>query len=144
MADEITWSGLEGKYGYDYRLLQESLVSALYPANNLLQFLAQKSLAGFASDSERFPKEPTLAATSLTDGTDMSNTAYSPSQVTLTVGEVGLMLTLTDLARTSSFADISMYGTGAGKAVAKKLTGAARGSASSSRGCPGSRGPTAG
>jgi len=122
MADEITFAGLEGKYTYDYRLLRESIVDALYPANNLLQFLNQKSLAGFASDSERFPKEPTLAAAALTDGTDMANTAYSPSQVTLTVGEVGLMLTLTDLARTSSIADISFYGQGAGKAVLKKLT----------------------
>ncbi len=121
MADEITFSGLEGKYTYDYRLLQESIVDALYPANNLLQFLNQKSLAGFASDSERFPKEPTLAAAALTDGTDMSNTAYSPTQVTISVGEVGLLLTLTDLARTSSIADISLYGSGAGKAVMKKL-----------------------
>lgn len=123
MADEIKWSGLEGKYGYDYRLLQENLVDALYPANNLLQFLAQKSLVGFNSESERFPKEPTLAAAALTDGTDMSNTAYSPSSVTLTVGEVGLLLTLTDLARSSTFADTAMLGASAGKAVMKKLTG---------------------
>lgn len=122
MANEITFSGLEGKYTYDYRLLVESMVTALYPANNLLQFLRRSSISGFASDSERFPKEPTLAAAALTDGTDMSNTAYSPTQVTLTVGEVGIMLTLTDLARTSSIADQSRFGMGAGNAVAKKLT----------------------
>lgn len=123
MANEITWSSVEGIYGYDYNLMREALVDALYPANNLLQFLNQRSLQGVNSDSERFPKEPVLAAASVADGTDLTNTAYTPTQVTLTVGEVGIMMTLTDLARTSSFADIEMYGMGAGKAVLKKLTG---------------------
>lgn len=123
MAQEITWSSVEGIYGYDYNLMREALVDALYPANNLLQFLNQRSLQGVNSDSERFPKEPVLAAASVADGTDLTNTAYTPTQVTLTVGEVGIMMTLTDLARTSSFADIEMYGMGAGKAVLKKLTG---------------------
>lgn len=122
MANEITWSSVEGIYGYDYNLMRESLVDALYPANNLLQFLNQRSLVGVDSDSQRFPKEPVLAAAAVNDGTDLANTAYTPTQVTLTVGEIGIMMTLTDLARTSSFADIEMYGMGAGKAVLKKLT----------------------
>lgn len=122
MANEITWSVIEGDYGYDYRLLAESTVDALYEtAANILPYLNRKSLAGFPSDSERFPIAPTLAASAITDGSDLTNTAYNPTNVTLTVGEVGLMLTVTDLANTSSIHDLARFGREAGQAVGDKL-----------------------
>lgn len=122
MANEVTYSGLSGTYTYTYRLLRDSLIRALYETAALvLPFLDRKQLQGFASDSEKFPKAPSLSAAALTDGTDMSNTAYSPTSVTLTVGEVGLMLTLTDLARMSSITDFEQLGSEAGEAVAEKL-----------------------
>ena len=122
MADEITYSGLSGNYTYTYRLLRDSLIRALYEsAAMVLPFLDRKQLQGFASDSEKFPKAPSLAAAALTDGTDLTNTAYSPTSVTLTVGEVGLMLTLTDLARLSSITDFEQLGSEAGEAVGEKL-----------------------
>ena len=122
MAGEITYAGLSGVYSYTFRLLQDNLIRALYEnAGMVLPFLDRKELQGFASDSERFPKAPTLAAAALTDGNDLTNTAYTPTQVTLTVGEVGLMLTLTDLARLSSITDFEQLGSEAGEAVAEKL-----------------------
>lgn len=123
MADEITFSVLEGDYAYDYRLLRDSTIDALYEnAAKVMPWLRKKSIASFASDSERFPMPPTIAAAALTDGTDLSaNTAFNPTNVTLTVGEVGLKLTLTDLARMSSIHDVQHFGTEAGRAVAEKL-----------------------
>lgn len=122
MANEIVYSGLSGNYTYTFRLMRDSLIRALYEnAAAVLPFLDRKQLQGFASDSERFPKAPALAAAALTDGTDMANTAYTPTGVTLTVGEVGLMLTLTDLARLSSITDFEQLGSEAGEAVAEKL-----------------------
>lgn len=122
MPNEITYAGLSGNYTYTFRLLRDNLIEALYEtARNVLPFLNRKSIASFESDSERFPKAPALTAAALTDGTDMSNTAYSPTSVTLTVGEVGLMLTLTDLANLSSIADIELLAREAGMAVAEKL-----------------------
>lgn len=122
MANEITWSVIEGNYGYDYRLLAESTVDALYEnAAKILPFLNRKSLAGFPSETERFPVAPTLAAASLTDGTDLSNSAYSPTNVNITAAEVGLMLTQTDLSASSSIHDLARLGREAGQAVAEKL-----------------------
>ncbi len=122
MANEITWSVIEGDYGYDYRLLAESTVDALYEnAAKILPFLNRKSLAGFPSETERFPVAPTLAASAITDGTDLTNTAYNPTNVNITVGEVGLMLTETDLASTSSIHEFARLGREAGQAVAEKL-----------------------
>lgn len=122
MANEITWSVIEGNYGYDYRLLAESTVDALYEnAQKILPFLNRKSLAGFPSETERFPVAPTLAASSLVDGTDLTNTAYNPTNVNITVGEVGLMLTQTDLSLSSSIHELSRLGREAGQAIAEKL-----------------------
>ena len=122
MANEVTWALIEGDYGYDYRLLAESTVDALYEtAAPILPFLNRKSLAGFPSESERFPVAPSLTASGLVDGQDMSNTAYNPTNVTLTVGEVGLLLTVTDLNDSSSIHDFARYGREAGQAVAEKL-----------------------
>ena len=122
MADEVTYSGISGNYTQTYRLLADSLVESLYEnAQNILPFLIRKSIAGFISDSERFPKAPALAAAALTDGNDLANTAYVPTQITLTVAEVGLAMTLTDLANFSSITDIQQLGFEAGQAVADKL-----------------------
>lgn len=122
MANEITASGLSATFSYEYRLIRQSMIDALYETvNRVLPFLRSSSIASFESVADRFPKPPVLSAAALTDGTDMSNTAFSPSSVTLTVGEVGLMLELTDLARFSSIADYAFYGTEAGKAIAEKL-----------------------
>ncbi len=122
MADEIIYTGISGTYTYTFRLLRNSLIRALYEnAAAVLPFLNRKSLAGFESDSERFPVAPTLAAAAITDGSDLANTPYTPTQITLTVGEVGLMLTLSDLARLSSITDFEQLGSEAGEAVAEKL-----------------------
>lgn len=124
MADEITYSGLSGHFTTSYRLLAQNMVDALYERiNNVLPFLRRSSLVGEPTTVDKFPKPPKLSASGLTDGTDLANTAFSPDSVNLTVAEVGLMLTLTDLARGSSIEDYAFYGAEAGKAVAEKLIG---------------------
>lgn len=122
MANEINVTGLSGSYSTEYRVAADSFIEALYEnARMLLGFLKRKSLAGFHSTTERFPKRPKLAASSIADGVDMVNTPYAPSYVNITVGEVGLMLTLTDLARTSSLQDAAEYGMEMGEAISEKL-----------------------
>ena len=122
MAFEITFNSTEGVLSYEYNLVRQSLIDALYSVNNVLGMLKTASLVGVPSDSQRFPKPPVLAASALVDGTDMTNTAFVPTQVTGTVAEVGLLLELTDLASSSSVFDFEMYGSEAGNAVAEKLT----------------------
>ena len=123
MANEITWNNLQGEYSLEYRLLAESIVTALYESLDMRQFSITKTIANFASNAERFPKTPTLTASGLTEGTDLvTNTAFAPTQVTLTVGEVGLKLTLTDLMAMGGIVGVAHYGEEAGKAVAEKRT----------------------
>lgn len=123
MADEITWANLKGEYSYDYRLLADSIIGALYESLDMRQYAIVKSIASFESNAERFPRTPELEAGSLTEGTDLTtNKAFAPTVVTLTVAEVGLKLTLTDLMAMGGIVGIQHYGQEAGKAVAEKRT----------------------
>ena len=123
MASEVTWSNLQGEYSYEYRLLADSIISALYEGLDMRQFAIVKSIASFESNAERFPRTPELVAGGLTEGTDLvTNTAFAPTQVTLTVGEVGLKLTISDLMAMGGIVGIQHYGQEAGKAVAEKRT----------------------
>ena len=123
MANEVTWSNLKGEYSYEYRLLRENIINALYEALDMRRYAVARSIAAFESNAERFPFTPKLSASSLTEGTDLTtNTAFAPTQTTLTVGEVGLKLTVTDLMAMGGIVDFAHYGMEAGKAVAEKRT----------------------
>ena len=122
MADEITYAQVDQQYSASFRVMTDSMLEALYEdARLIIPFLKRKNLAGFHSTTEKFPIKPTLAAAAIADGVDMSNTPYSPTSVNLTVGEVGLLLTLTDLARFSSLQEMAEYGREAGEALAEKM-----------------------
>jgi|TARA_S200002703_G_scaffold5618_1_gene6405 HK97 family phage major capsid protein len=62
-----------------------------------------------------------VSAAAVSEATDLSNTAIDPSSVTITASEVGVMTTLTDLARNSAPRNVAAdIGRLFGEAVAKK------------------------
>lgn len=68
------------------------------------------------------PKWDTVAAAGLTEGTDLTNTALNTTSAVLTVAEVGVMATVTDLAlRTSATNVVADAGRLMGEAIAKKM-----------------------
>ena len=63
-----------------------------------------------------------VAAAAVAEATDLSNTAINPSSVTITAAEVGVMTTLTDLARNSAPRNVAAdIGKLFGEAIAKKM-----------------------
>jgi len=68
------------------------------------------------------PVFPTVSASAVAEGTDLSNTEVNPTEATITASEVGVMTTLTDLARESSSRPIAQdIGRVFGEAIAKKV-----------------------
>lgn len=67
------------------------------------------------------PKYPAITAAGLTEGTDMTSTAVSTSSVTVTVGEVGAQVLLTDLAANGAGNPAQELGTVLGNAIATKM-----------------------
>ena len=122
VGNAVTLSQVDGDYDLAYWSSRENMIQALRQGNNLINLVIQRSLVGVASDTMRFPKAPNIAATSVADGTDLTNTAYSPSNVPTTVAEIGVMFTVTDFNLASTFIDMSQYAFDAGGALGEKIT----------------------
>lgn len=67
------------------------------------------------------PKYPSIAAAGLTEGTDMSSTTVSTSSVSITAGEVGAQVFLTDIAARGAGNPADELGTVLGNAIATKM-----------------------
>ena len=67
------------------------------------------------------PKYPSIAAAALTEGTDMSSTTVSTSSVSITAGEVGAQVFLTDIAARGAGNPADELGTVLGNAIATKM-----------------------
>jgi|TARA_R100001463_G_scaffold61500_2_gene114302 N4-gp56 family major capsid protein len=72
--------------------------------------------------SVEVPIYAAVAAAAVNEATDLSNTAINPTSVTITASEVGVMTTLTDLARNSAPRNVAAdIGRLFGEAIAKKM-----------------------
>jgi hypothetical protein len=67
------------------------------------------------------PKYPAVSAATLTEGTDMSSTTVSTSSVSITVGEVGAQVFLTDMAAMGAGNPADELGTVLGNSIATKM-----------------------
>jgi hypothetical protein len=74
-----------------------------------------------AGTTVQVPKYPAIAAGDLTEGTDMSSTTVSTSSVSITVGEVGAQVLLTDMAAMGAGNPADELGTVLGNAIATKM-----------------------
>ena len=72
--------------------------------------------------SVEVPIYSAISASAVAEATDLSNTAVNPSSVTITASEVGVMTTLTDLARNSASRNVAGdIGRLFGEGIAKKM-----------------------
>jgi len=67
------------------------------------------------------PKYPAVSAADLTEGTDMTSTTVSTSSVSVSVGEVGAQVFLTDLAAMGAGNPADELGTVLGNSIATKM-----------------------
>ena len=74
-----------------------------------------------AGTTIQVPKYPAVAAADLTEGTDMTSTTVSTSSVSVTVGEVGAQVFLTDMATMGAGNPADELGTVLGNAIATKM-----------------------
>jgi N4-gp56 family major capsid protein len=87
----------------------------------MMGLVTQYNIANEAGKTIQIPKYPAIAAADLTEGTDMSSTTVSTSSVTVTVGEVGAQVVLTDMAAFGAGNPAVELGTVLGNAIATKM-----------------------
>lgn len=74
-----------------------------------------------AGTTVQVPKYPAIAAAGLVEGTDMTSTTVSTSSVSISVGEVGAQVFLTDMATMGAGNPADELGTVLGNAIATKM-----------------------
>lgn len=120
MANEVTTTSVD-----DLLLDAELLASAILPHfyGNLVAapFVRSADIGGAPTKAKDFPITPGLTAGSIAEAVDLTNTPFVTSKVTLTVGEVGIMLTITDLLSMSDIVSDAYYSAEMGKAMALKF-----------------------
>ena len=117
MADETTSSTVSELY-------TEIIAEAMFVAQekSLMRGLVKNYTIAGGGKSVEVPIYAAVSAAAVSEASDLSNTAVNPSSVTITASEVGIMTTLTDLARNSASRNVaSDIGRLFGEAIAKKI-----------------------
>ena len=117
MADETTSSTISELY-------TEIIAEAMFVANerSLMRGLVKNYTISGGGKSVEVPIYAAVSAAAVSEAADLSNTAINPSSVTITASEIGIMTTLTDLARNSASRNVGAdIGRLFGEAIAKKI-----------------------
>ena len=117
MADETTSSTISELY-------TEIIAEAMFVANerSLMRGLVKNYTIAGGGKSVEVPIYAAVSAAAVSEASDLSNTAVNPSSVTITASEIGIMTTLTDLARNSASRNVAGdIGRLFGEAIAKKI-----------------------
>ena len=117
MANQTTSSTISELY-------TEIVAEALFVASeqSIMRGLVKNYAITGQGKSVEVPIYAVVTAAGVSEATDLSNTAINPSSVTITAAEVGIMTTLTDLARNSASRNVaSDIGKLFGEAIAKKI-----------------------
>ena len=102
MANETTSSTISELY-------TEIVAEALFVASeqSIMRGLVRNYTISGGGKSVEVPIYSTVSAAAVSEASDLSNTAVNPSSVTITASEIGVMTTLTDLARNSSSRNVA-------------------------------------
>ena len=117
MANETTSSTISELY-------TEIVAEAMFTASeqSIMKGLVRNYTIAGGGKSVEVPIYPTVSASAVSEASDLSNTAINPTSVTITASEVGLMTTLTDLARNSASRNVAQdIGRVFGEAIARKI-----------------------
>jgi len=116
MANETTSSTLS-------ELFTEIVAEAQFVASEksiMRNIVRNYSIIG-GGKSVEVPIYAQVSAAAVNEATDLSNTAINPTSVTITASEIGIMTTLTDLAKNSAPRNVAAdIGKLFGEAIARK------------------------
>ena len=117
MANETTSTTIS-------ELFTEITAEALFVASeqSIMRGLVRNYAITGGGKAVEVPIYANVSAAAVNEATDLSNTAVNPTSVTITAAEVGIMTTLTDLARNSASRNVAAdIGRLFGEAIATKI-----------------------
>lgn len=121
MANETTTT-TANDFSYAAELVASAILEHFYGMFTAGHLVREESIADFPSTSKDFPIAGSLSASAVAEGVDMTATPFSTSFTRITVGEVGLLLVITDMLSMSDIVADEYYVYQAAQAMAAKLT----------------------
>ena len=102
-------------------VVDANVIEAAYSATVMRPLVRNASLAGRPTNAMNFPAWPALTAAAVAETADLANTQIDTSEIAVTVGEVGILITVTDaLQEDDILAGLAAYGQQGGRALADK------------------------
>ena len=102
MANETTSSFLSELYT---EIIQEAIFT--FQETSVMRPLVTTYNISGQGKQVAVPVYPAISASAVAEGTDLSNTAVNPTEVTITASEIGVMTSLTDLGRDSAARNVT-------------------------------------
>lgn len=102
------------------QIVDSQVIDAAYSTTVMRPLVAQRNIAGAPTNTVNFPAWPALTAASVAETADLVNTQVTTTEVAITVGEVGILLALTDVALEDTNTQLMQYGQQGGRALADK------------------------
>ncbi len=124
MANEVTTAALSAGELIAAEIVSRLVIDAAYAESVMPPLVRLADISGDSTLTVDFPKWPMLAASDLTEATDMSNTAVNTTSTSITADEAGIMITVTDMLLNSSvLGGLEPYAAELGKSLASKIDG---------------------
>ena len=102
-------------------VVDTNVIEAVYSATVMRPLVRQFSLAGRPTNTANFPAWPALTAAAVAETADLANTQIDTTEVAASVGEVGILITVTDaLQEDDILAGLAEFGRQGGRALADK------------------------
>lgn len=122
MANEVTTAAASAGELVAAEIVSRLIIDAAYAEAIMPPLVRVADLSGESTLSVEFPKWPLLAATNLVEATDLTNTAVDTTSTKVSAGEVGIMITVTDMLLNSTvFGGLEPFAAELGKALANKV-----------------------
>ena len=102
MANETTSSTLSELYT---EIIQEAIFT--FQETSVMRPLVTTYNISGQGKQIAVPVYPAISASAVAEGTDLSNTAVNPTEVTIAASEIGVMTSLTDLGRDSAARNVT-------------------------------------
>ena len=121
MSDETTSSTLAELYT---NVIQEAIFN--FQETSVMRPLVTTYNITGQGKTVQVPVYPSISASAVAEGTDLTNTAINPTETSITASEIGVMTTLTDLGRDSAQRNVAsdigkLFGDGLAKKVDSDL-----------------------
>lgn len=103
-------------------IIDTNVIDAAWSTRVMAPLMKQVSLVGKPSDTHKFPRWPALTAASVAETADLTNTNIATTSVSVTVGEVGITIAVTDnTTEDDILSGLAEYGRNGGLALADKM-----------------------